>query len=191
MESNKDEALRSFAIAEKYFNAENMTAARKFCTKSISLFSTPQAEKLLAKINSAADKEPSPASSSTSSSSTSSTTSNTSGPSSSTGTEEHPSATGMKHRHNPPKETLASSSSTGPANGTSKKRDYTPEQLAVVKRVRACKVTEFYEILAVKKDCEESEIKKAYRKVRCYHLARVSLLSSFYALVTRFWAVWY
>lgn len=49
-----------------------------------------------------------------------------------------------------------------------KKRDSTPEQRAVVKRVRTCKITDYYEILAVKKDCEEAEIKKAYRKVSCF-----------------------
>jgi DnaJ family protein B protein 12 len=45
------------------------------------------------------------------------------------------------------------------------KRDYTPEQRDIVKRVRSCKVTDYYEILSVKKDCEEVEVKKAYRKV--------------------------
>jgi hypothetical protein len=45
------------------------------------------------------------------------------------------------------------------------KREYTPENLAVVKRVRTCKVTEYYEILALKTDCDEGEVKKAYRKV--------------------------
>ena len=55
-------------------------------------------------------------------------------------------------------------------NGTARgsggeKRDYTPEQEAVVKRVRSCKITEYYEILSVKKECEEAEVKKAYRKV--------------------------
>jgi DnaJ family protein B protein 12 len=45
------------------------------------------------------------------------------------------------------------------------KREFTAEQLKVVKRVKACKVTEYYEILSVNKDCEEAEIKKAYRKV--------------------------
>ncbi|KXN87425.1 hypothetical protein AN958_08856 [Leucoagaricus sp. SymC.cos] len=158
MESNKDEALRCFAIAEKYFNAENLTAARKFCTKSIALFNTPQAEKLLVKINGAANSS----TSSSFSSSSSSSTSNSTGPSS-TGAEEHPSAAGMKHRHNPPK-----AKSSGPSSSTSssdKKRDYTPEQHAIVKRVRACKVTEYYEILAVEKDCEEADVKKAYRKL--------------------------
>jgi DnaJ family protein B protein 12 len=45
------------------------------------------------------------------------------------------------------------------------KREFTAEQLKVVKRVKACKVTEYYEILSVNKDCEEAEIKKAYRKL--------------------------
>jgi DnaJ family protein B protein 12 len=161
MESNKDEALRSFAIAEKYFNAENLTAARKFCTKSISLFNTPQAEKLLVKINAAAANPPSSTSSATSADSA--------GPSTSaSGAEGHPSAAGMKHRHNPPNVAASastSSSSSATTNGNAKKRDYTPEQHAVVKRVRACKMTEYYEILEVKKDCEEADIKKAYRKV--------------------------
>ncbi|KAJ3551480.1 hypothetical protein NP233_g13075 [Leucocoprinus birnbaumii] len=160
MESNKDEALRSFAIAEKYFNAENLTAARKFCTKSISLFNTPQAEKLLVKIN-AADANPT-ASTSSSSGGQSATTSSTS-------TEEHPSAAGMKHRHHnvPPKaassNSTSSTASSSASAGEQKKRDYTPEQHAVVKRVRGCKVTEYYEILALKKDCEEADVKKAYR----------------------------
>jgi DnaJ family protein B protein 12 len=45
------------------------------------------------------------------------------------------------------------------------KREYTAENLAVVKRVRACKVTEYYEILAVKRECDEADVKKAYRKL--------------------------
>jgi DnaJ family protein B protein 12 len=52
------------------------------------------------------------------------------------------------------------------------KREYTPEQHAVVKRVRACKVTAYYEILEVKKECNEGDIKKAYRKV-CACLATI------------------
>lgn len=143
MEGNKDEAIRCFLIAEKHFNAENLVAARKFCTKSISLFSTPQAEKLLVRINN------------------STTSSTPNGSSSTSGAEEHPSATGMKHRHqNPP-----STSTPTSTNGSAKKRDYTQEQHTIVKRVRACKVTEYYEILELKKECEEADVKRAYRKV--------------------------
>lgn len=146
MEGNKDEALRSLSIAQRKRDAGDLTSARKFCQKSIALFDTPEAQKLLAAI----ERELASGASSSASSSSA---------------EAHPSASGAKHRHAP-----SASSSTAGANGNAgpekAKRDYTPEQHAVVKRVRACKVTDYYEILAVKKDCEEVEIKKAYRKVR-------------------------
>lgn len=47
----------------------------------------------------------------------------------------------------------------------SSERKYTPEQKAAVIRVRACKPTAFYEILAIEKTATDSEIKKAYRKL--------------------------
>ena len=82
-------------------------------------------------------------------------------------TETHPSASGARHR--PGHGTSASTSDTKPSSSKStnepKKRDYTPEQAAVVKRIRSCKVTEYYEIMSLKRDCEEVEVKKAYRKV--------------------------
>lgn len=151
MESNRDEAIRCLAIARKHHEAGNVPSARKFCQKSISLFETPQALKLLASINAA----PSESSASTSTSTSSAA-------------EEHPSAAGAKHRH-PQKDKSASANGTAGGLG-GEKREYTAEQGAVVKRVRACKVTEYYEILAVEKDCEEAEIKRAYRKVSaCLH----------------------
>jgi len=150
MESNKDEALRCISIAQKHFNAGNFPSARKFCLKSKSLFDTPEATKLLETVESAES------SGSASSSSRGATN---------TQTEEHPSAAGMKHRHAKPAPANATKGS-GTAGGMGgDKREYTKEQHEVVKRVRACKVTEYYEILAVSKDCEEGEIKKAYRKV--------------------------
>ncbi|KAF9006123.1 DnaJ domain-containing protein [Cyathus striatus] len=149
MESNKDEAIRCLSIAQKHYNASNIPSARKFCQKSIALFETPEAIKLLAIINSAE-------------SSSSSSQPSSSGNAKSQ-TEEHPSASGMKHRRTANANGKASEGTAGGMNG--EKREYTVEQHAVVKRVRACKVTEYYEILAVKKDCEEAEIKKAYRKL--------------------------
>ncbi|PCH44312.1 DnaJ-domain-containing protein [Wolfiporia cocos MD-104 SS10] len=157
MESNKDEALKCLAIAQKRRGTGDYASARRFCQKSLSLFATPEAQKLLDIIESEAE------SSSAQASSSSSGPSNTSpdGESFTSSAEAHPSASGARHRH---------TASEGPkVNGDStqsqKKRDYTPEQAAVVKRVRTCKVTEYYEILSVKRDCEEAEIKKAYRKL--------------------------
>lgn len=146
MEVNKDEALRSLSIAQKHYNASNYPSARKFCLKSIALYETPEAAKLLARINEMAASAP------TSESAQSATN---------TTTEEHPSAAGIKHRNTKPQ-----ANGSGTAGGMGgEKRDYTPEQAKVVQRVRSCRVTEYYEILEVKKDCEDNEIKKAYRKV--------------------------
>jgi hypothetical protein len=162
MESNKDEALRCLAIAHKHRHAGNLPSALKFALKSISLFSTPEAVKLVAAINSE-----------TPSSSTSSAT------------ESHPSASGTHQRH-----TSSNSNAKTNGNGTAggiggEKREYTQEQHSVVKRVRGCKVTQYYEILEVKKDCEEVEIKKAYRKVSlpsCYSHKGLSDLHSWHWL---------
>ncbi|KIY62255.1 DnaJ-domain-containing protein [Cylindrobasidium torrendii FP15055 ss-10] len=142
MEGNKDEALRCIAIAQKHRDAGNYGSARKFVQKSIGLFETPEAQKLLASINAAE-------------------AAGTAKGATASGTETSSSSSGARQR------TAASSSSS---NGTSsgiggEKRDYTTEQVTVVKRVRACKVTEYYEILELSKTCSDGEVKKAYRKL--------------------------
>jgi DnaJ family protein B protein 12 len=143
MESNKDEALRCLAIAQRYRDAGSIQSARKFCEKSINLFSTPAALKLLATINATASSQ------------------GTSSATDSTSASAHQSSSGVKQRRG------AANTNGGTASGIGgEKRDYTPEQKEVVRRVRACKVTEYYEILEVKKDCEDADVKKAYRKVR-------------------------
>ena len=159
MESNKDEALRCLHISQKQRAAGNLPSARKFAQKSLALFSTPEAVKLLEVIETEAASSASSAGSS-SSSSFGFAPSEPSSFTSATETESHPSASGTKHRHVPPAAKASSQSGE-----TKERREYTPENLAVVKRVRACKATEYYEILAVKKDCEEADVKKAYRKV--------------------------
>jgi len=155
--ANRDAALEYISLAQRYRDAGNYASARKFARKSKDLFSTPEVDKLLDSIDVMEG--------SSSSSSTSAFGSGSAGYTSSA--ETHPSASGAKHRH----QTRASSSSTSIPNGSSsreggsEKRDHTPEQSALVKRVTACKVTEYYEILAVSRDCEENEVKKAYRKL--------------------------
>ena len=158
MESNKDEALRCLHISQKHRTAGNLSSARKFAQKSLALFSTPEAVKLLELIDSEAASSSSSRSSGGSSYSASTTTDPTSFTSA---TETHPSASGTKHRSAP-----SAAKSASRSTSTKEKREYTAENLAVVKRVRACTVTEYYEILEVKKDCDEADVKKAYRKVR-------------------------
>ncbi|KAI9456953.1 hypothetical protein HD554DRAFT_2026361 [Boletus coccyginus] len=151
MESNKDEALKCLRIAQKHRDAGNFPSARKFCQKSISLFATPEAGILKESIESAAAaaKSAGPSSGTTNANATTA---------SSSSTETHPSAAGTKRR--------ASAKAEGTAGGMNgEKREYTADQLNVVKRVRACKATDYYEILGVKKGCEEADIKKAYRKL--------------------------
>ncbi|TFK62999.1 DnaJ-domain-containing protein [Pluteus cervinus] len=154
MESNKDEAQRCLSISKKHYDAGNWSAARKFCQKSITLFETPEAVRLLASINAGETQAGSSAAGSSSS-----------------GAEAHPSASGTKQRHNQASgngngSTTSGTGSNGTAGGMGgEKREYTTEQHATVKRVRACKVTEYYEILSVQRECEEGEIKKAYRKL--------------------------
>ncbi|KAI0033931.1 hypothetical protein K488DRAFT_46628 [Vararia minispora EC-137] len=133
MESNKDEALRALALAQRKRDTGDVVGARKLANKSLALFATPEAQRFL-------DSLPD-------SSSSSSFTA-----ASSTASEPHPSAAGARHR-------------TKEKEAPEKKREYTAENVAVVKRVRACRVTEYYGILDLKRDCEESDVKKAYRKL--------------------------
>ncbi|PIL25141.1 transporter [Ganoderma sinense ZZ0214-1] len=159
MESNKDEALKCLAIAQKHRNAGNYPSAKRFCQKSLSLFSTAEAAKLLEIIESEAkDAE-------TSGSGSGSQQSGASASASTSAAETHPSAAGARHRH-----TQSTADGKAPANGDASgakasQKSYTPENLAVVNRVRACKVTDYYEILSLKRDCEEAAVKKAYRKL--------------------------
>ncbi|KAH9995553.1 hypothetical protein BJV77DRAFT_1059689 [Russula vinacea] len=156
MESNRDEALRCLHISQKHRAAGNLSSARKFVQKSLALFSTPEAVKLLEIIDSSSSSSSSPSSGGSSSSASTATdpTSFTSA------TETHPSASGTKHRSAP-----SAAQYTSRSTSTKEKREYTAENLAVVKRVRTCKVTEYYEILEVKRECEEADVKKAYRKL--------------------------
>ena len=173
MESNKDEALKCLSIAQKHRNAGNLPSARRFCQKSLNLFATPEAHKLLEIIESETSSSEASSTASSSSSSSASTSS---------GAETHPSAAGTRHRHTTEangKPNGFNETSKVPESQPEKKRDYTPEQAAVVKRIQSCKVTEYYEILSVKRDCEEVDIKKAYRKVRvCQFTQSTSYIDS-------------
>ena len=57
MESNREEALRAIAIAQKHREAGNLDSARRFAEKSLRLFETTEAKSLLSDINAAAKGE--------------------------------------------------------------------------------------------------------------------------------------
>ncbi|CAE7074872.1 unnamed protein product [Rhizoctonia solani] len=137
MEANRDDALKSLRLARKRFESGNISEARRLADKSISLFPTAEAKDFLATLASA----PSPSS--------------PVDPPMASGAETHPSAGGAHSRKGKAKEDL---------DGAEKK--WTPEQAAVVKRVRSCGVTAYYEVLAIEKTADENEVKKAYRKWR-------------------------
>ncbi|KZW00050.1 DnaJ-domain-containing protein [Exidia glandulosa HHB12029] len=142
MESNREEAQRCLDIARRHLDSGNLTAAHKFCAKSISLYDSPAAQRLLDDITHARANAPSSSASASASA-----------------TETHPSASGIHHRSAPKDKTA------GADKEDSAKREYTPAQKELVRRVRACKVTEYYEILSLKKDCDEADVKKAYKKL--------------------------
>jgi len=109
---NAEGAESAFAIAQRSYDSGDTDKALRFCKKSISLHSTPQAIALLAKIESGA-----PSSSATGTSSA-----------------RAPPATNPFTRPTPARK----SSAPEPAA----KREYTADQVAMVKRVRTCRVTE-------------------------------------------------
>lgn len=94
-----------------------------------------------------------------------------------TSSQPRPSTSGIKHRRHtaqpePPQ-----------------KREYTADQEKIVKRIVACRATDYYAILNVKKDCEEGDVKKAYKKVcafvQCLLLLIIALSSHFNCTQTR------
>ncbi|KAF9091176.1 hypothetical protein BGX23_005410 [Mortierella sp. AD031] len=162
MEVNKDEALRCLDIARRHLVTGNYASARKFGQKSISLFPTSDARAFISLVDA---KESAAAAASSSSTSTSSgpTSSASSSPNPRTGSTSGTGAgagTGAGGAVPP----LGRSKSTPIADHKPVERDYTPEQAAAVKAIRASG-GDFYKVLSVKKDATDIEIKKAYRKV--------------------------
>lgn len=133
---NTDEALKCLKIAQRYRDSGDYASARKFAQKSINLESTPEALKLLEIITKEASSS-----------------------SKASGAETHASSSTTSSRAHP--KSKASESS----GGTTEKATYTEAQIKLVRRVRNCKVTDYYEILELEKTCEEGDVKKAYRKL--------------------------
>jgi DnaJ family protein B protein 12 len=166
MEVNKEEALRCLSIAQKHRNAANLPSALKFARKSVSLFTTPEGEKMVqiieTEISVSSSGSGGGSSTSTANGSGSSTPNGNAeaGPSSAgtagggkakaSGVEEHISGSA---RHRPGHSATAAAGSGGGAAGGSakaegKKREYTVKQMEVVKRIKSCQGHQYYEILS-------------------------------------------
>ncbi|TYJ55212.1 hypothetical protein B9479_004146 [Cryptococcus floricola] len=147
MEVNREEALRALAIAQKHRAATNYPSALKFARKSVALYSTPEGEAMVTIIE--RDIKIADAGSSAPAGSAGESKGKASG------VEEH-----VTEAHARPGHGKAQAAGAG-----EKKREYTPKQIEVVKRVKACKHHEYYEILSVEKSCSENDVKKAYKKL--------------------------
>lgn len=149
-----DDAKKALDVARRKLAAGDLDGALRFTKKSISLHDTVTAQSLLKELH-ALQKE------------------------------------GFKEKAKSPRSPGFASSSSAQEKGAtsprsasspdsglpdSNKRTYTPEQAALVKRIRSCKITEYYEILSIEKGCEDVVIKKAYRKLALsLHPDKVSL----------------
>ncbi|KIM26207.1 hypothetical protein M408DRAFT_197372 [Serendipita vermifera MAFF 305830] len=177
--ANKEEALKALAMARKYLSSTppNVATAKRLALKSVALCETNEAMNFLERVRAVeeelkssntagdSDAQAGPAGAGTAGHGSA----NANGEAHTTGAEPFAGSEGIKHRHT---QASAASSATKPSAASTKgkgkdddKRDYTPEQLAVVKRIRKCKVTQYYEIMSLEKDCEEADVKKAYRKL--------------------------
>ncbi|KAL4239655.1 DnaJ (Hsp40) [Mactra antiquata] len=134
MEGNRDESTRCISIAEKCINAGAYEKALKFLNKAERLYPTQKAKDLIEHVQSL-----------------------------SKGCEEDvspPKDEGVRKRRG----SLGRDNSTDSGRSSEpKEKDYTNEQVEMVKRVKKCK--DYYEILGVEKDASEADMKKAYRKL--------------------------
>lgn len=138
--------------------AGDFEAAKRFCRKSIDLVDGKEssiARSLLSEIE-GLQKEGGSGGARTNGAGSSSNSNSSNGPTYASSSN----SKGKDRATSIPEGSAASSSST-----TSTKRDYTAEQASIVKRIKSCKSTSYYEILAVSQDCDESAIKKAYRRL--------------------------
>lgn len=117
-----------------------MDAAIRFTKKSIALYDTPTARSLLSELE-ALQREGRPKANG---------------------------AEPSKSRPTMPRQNGSSNGSKSRPDGSeasTSKREYTAEQAALVKRIRACQITQYYEILSIEKTAEEGAVKKAYRRL--------------------------
>lgn len=150
MEGNKEEGLKCIELAKEYMKRGDKGKAKKFLLKAERLYPTQKAKGscpisdslLFMQLNVVfvdllEDLEDG--------GDDDNVPSNESSP-----TQDEPSGNNPNLRHRQPEQPEQS-------------RDYTPQQLDAVKKIKNCK--DYYEILGVSKEATDSDLKKAYRKM--------------------------
>ncbi|KAJ8293276.1 putative J domain-containing protein C17A3.05c [Rhodotorula toruloides] len=150
MVANRDEAQRALAIARGKLEAGQYDSAIRFAKKSIALEASPEAAALLANAEQLQRGGGSVNGTVAAGSSTASTSATSAGQTSGSTSQ---------------RAGKAKAETSGAAANDGGGGEYTSAQLAMVKRVKACRVTAYYEILELEKSCSDGQIKKAYRKL--------------------------
>jgi DnaJ family protein B protein 12 len=157
MEGNRDEAQRAFKLAQS-LQASDPAKSLKFAKKACALYWSPDAASLVKALETG--EGPS--------------TNNTNPTGSSSATPK--SATAPTKRTNQ-SSTPKLSSSNKNQESSQNPPSYKPAQLELVKKVRRHKTTQYYEILELKRECDEAQIKSAYRKVRSIPIQHVIFIT--------------
>jgi len=139
LEGNKDEAEKCMEFAEKALNEGDRAKAERFLKKAERLYPTQKAKDLLQVLSQLGE------------SGSGGTGSENSSPRKRTNSH------GRKNSHD------ADTSNSKHSESKSCGLEYTQEQVAAVKKIKASK--DFYEILNVKKEATDTDLKKAYRKL--------------------------
>ncbi|GAA5979715.1 hypothetical protein JCM11641_004062 [Rhodosporidiobolus odoratus] len=161
---NADAASQSLAVARRKLDAGEFSSAVRFAKKSLALHETDEAKQVLQQAERGAKGGGSAATTAAGGDATGST-------STSTATSAGPSTGSTRQRTTGAGAASSSSASSSrpPASSSADKgggdKNWTPQQAAIVSRVKKCKVTAYYEILELKQECGEGEVKKAYRKL--------------------------
>eukprot|EP00127_Corallochytrium_limacisporum_P007335 Clim_evm22s247 gene=Clim_evmTU22s247 len=165
-EANRDEALKCVSIGRRAQNEGDFAKARRFFEKSMNMCPNEDAEFALKKLDEAIARAK------TSADTSGSENAKNKGNSTSFVFEEESETTTVKTG----REDVDPASAEGirhrkthvHAEGNGTTVDYTREEVEAVNRVRRAK--DYYEVLQVKKEASDGEIKKAYRKLALkYH----------------------